>query len=422
MEVDQPRNTEQTTLPLPLPPTLENGSPSPPTTPTHGSKSPDGPNQARLLTFLTTARASTKETPATTNGSNATPTIMETTSAPQETIPPQLPEGPPLAADIPSVWDLITGGTDPDDAPSSLPNRRDPLEKYTKGAMPWAQIHRPTSLYDDIDVDTVVKWWSFPGSKLLAIPFDGEVKNPELHEDIKGCILAAVAEITLSTTASVAAPPPSVEAIRNSRTPTSFLIYNISETHHHILLQRRVWTSTNFTFRVAPLEPTCPDFLFTIKGFATLENSTVKETITSIWNDESTAEFIQELIREAPILSHEALQNALPNFIKSMWIIRLDIKTRGNRLSPAFNVYARGALLEDVNIWPKLRHFLAKCKYTNEELGCGHTDTTPYQCGICHSKDHPRGMCPFLLVKGWKGPRQVPQSRNGRVRRAMHAS
>ena len=75
MEVDQPGNNEHTLMPLPLPPTLENGSPSPPTTPTRGSKSPEGPNQARLITFLTTARAAAQETPATSNESNGTPTV-----------------------------------------------------------------------------------------------------------------------------------------------------------------------------------------------------------------------------------------------------------------------------------------------------------------------------------------------------------
>jgi len=171
---------------------------------------------------------------------------------------------------------------------------------------------------------------------------------------------------------------------------------------------------------VAPLELSCPDFLFALKGFTTLENSTVKETIRSVWNDELTTEYIQNLVREAPTTSCEDLQDALSNFIKSIWIIHLDIKTKGNCLSPSFNVYARGALLEDVNIWPKIRRYLAIRKYTNEELGCGHTDTTPYQCGICHSKDHLRGMCPFPAVKGWKGPRRVPMSRNRRSCRATH--
>ena len=218
---------------------------------------------------------------------------------PKRPSPPQFQETLPPAVGTPSVRDIITGGNDPDNTPSSLPNCCDPLEKYTKGDMPWAQIHHPTSLYDNIDVKTVKRWWNLPGNKLLAIPFDSEVKNSELYKDIKGCILAAVAKITLSTTASVAAPMPSKEAIHEGCTPTSFIIYNISETHFHILLEHHVWASINFTFHVAPLEPACPDFLFTIKGFATLKNSMVKKTITSAWNDETTMDFIQEITREA---------------------------------------------------------------------------------------------------------------------------
>ena len=81
MEIDQLGNNEHVPMPLPLPPTLENSSPLPPTTTTHSSKSPNGSNQAHLITFLTPAEAATKETPATTNESNDTPPIMETTPA-----------------------------------------------------------------------------------------------------------------------------------------------------------------------------------------------------------------------------------------------------------------------------------------------------------------------------------------------------
>lgn len=292
MEVDQPCTREQPPLLLPLPPTLEHGSPSPPPSPTRGSTSPDGLNQARLLTFLSNARAQPKEAPLATNKSAPALVPQDTSAPPQEIIPP--------AANPPSVRDLLTVNPDLDDNPSSLSNRRDPLEKYTNAPMPWAQIHRPTSLYDNMDVEAVIRWWDLPGSKLLAIPFDGEVNNTDFHEDIKGCILAAVAEITLSTTASVTAPPPSEAASNKGLTPTSFIIYNISDTHYHILLQRRIWASVNFTFCVAPLEPACPDFLFALKGFTTLENSTVKETIAKFWNDEITTEFVQDLIRETP--------------------------------------------------------------------------------------------------------------------------
>ena len=330
-------------------------------------------------------------------------------------------------ADPRSVRDLLC---DPSEDAFSMPltnlcDPHDPLSKYTDALMPRVQMQRPLSLFDHMSLDVVEKWWCSPGSKLLAIPFDTEVSNPKLHNDIKGRILAAVAEITNSSTASVAAPKASEDALKAGLTPTSFIIYNLSETHHQILLQRYVWSSVNISFQVAPLEPTNPDFLFTIKGFTTLENGGVTATVWEVWNDEVTQEFILTLLGETPEDARIPLQYDLIHFMNSMWVKRQDIKSKGNCLSPEFNILARGALIQNPRIWSKVRRFLAKRTYINNDLGQGQVVISPYQCGICHGRDHPRGLCDFPLVEGWNGPKRWLASKTqkgGRARRTPRTS
>ena len=337
--------------------------------------------------------------------------------SPPESNPP--PANPPN--DQPSVLDLLLGDAE-EDTPQDPANNKDPQRKYTDAIMPTVQTFRPLSHFDHMDVDIVERWWKLPGSKLLAIPFDGDVNNQKLHDEIKGRILAAVADVTSSTTAIVIAPQPSEEAVRTGQIPKSFLIYNISESHCQMLLQRRVWASINFTFQAVPLEPTCPDFLFTIQGFTALENGAILDTVWEIWKDEITQEFIQSLIEEAPPASRDALQLTLVEFVNSMWVGRLNIKTKGNCLRPEFNVYAKGALIRDTSLWPKLRRFFAKRTYHHQGLGRGRTVTAPHNCGICHGRDHPRGLCPFPGIDGWFGPKRWPEPRfpKGGRQRKVH--
>jgi hypothetical protein len=37
------------------------------------------------------------------------------------------------------------------------------------------------------------------------------------------------------------------------------------------------------TFRVTPYHPTCPDFLFTIKGFSTLITDDILLSVRTVW-------------------------------------------------------------------------------------------------------------------------------------------
>jgi hypothetical protein len=315
----------------------------------------------------------------------------------------------------------ITKGSD------LIPSRnqtRDPLDKYTKALMPTIQDSHPAALYNHIDLDTISKWLNLPRGKLLATPFDTEVTFIKLHENIRNRILAAVAEITASKSVGVVSPAPSEEALRTKRYPSSFLVYNLSETHRQILLKRKVWSSTNITFRLSPLEPANPDFLFAITGIAILDDESIKTAVKNTWNDHTTTTYLESIALKTSDaeIDRENIRLMFHNFLDSMWITSLEIRTTGNALEPYFNIYAKGNLIRGTNTWSDLRRHLADCTYSDPTQGQGATTLTPFHCAACHAVDHPRGMCPFPSVEGWNGPKWRPtqtQKKGGRARNSL---
>jgi hypothetical protein len=134
--------------------------------------------------------------------------------------------------------------------------------------------------------------------------------------------------------------------------------------------------------------------------------------VHKVWHDEQTAQYFQELIDGAPDVEKAHIKEVLQNFVESMRTERLNIKESAASLSPRYNVLANGSIIPNDVLWSRLSDYFAARTYTLPLQGDGTVQMSPYRCGLCHGVDHPRGLCPFPNVKGWKGPpRQVPYMR-----------
>jgi hypothetical protein len=136
-----------------------------------------------------------------------------------------------------------------------------PIDKYTRDTMPNVYYGHLMAALDFIDIDLVGNWENLPDGKLLAHPFEHNVRFMESHPEIKANIFATVVEITQSETVGICSPHlcPSTTG-----TLIVFLIYNISKLYQQILLKREVWSSTDFTFCATSLNPVCLNYLFGI--------------------------------------------------------------------------------------------------------------------------------------------------------------
>ena len=291
---------------------------------------------------------------------------------------------------------------------------KDPIDKYTKytkSAKENIYYSHPTAALDHIDVEQVGDWESLPDGKLLAHPFGHEVRSIESHQGIKANLFAAVVEITQSDTVGICSPHPCSPSLG---TPTVFLIYNISELHRQMLLKREVWSSMAFTFRVTTLDPVSPDYLFAITNLTTKSKPEVKEVVRKVWDSENTSDFLETIIDTYPDDKQDTVSKNLADFAKSMWVDMLDTKKPGGAAAPTFNVYAKGNFINDDGLWCTLRNFLATQTYALQFQDPGMAGTDLHHCSICHSIEHPRGLCPFPNVTGWNGPFwDIPDPKHG---------
>ena len=304
---------------------------------------------------------------------------------------------------------------------ATLPNNnrgplREPIDKYTCATMPDIHVAHPTAALAHIHFDLVTEWENCPGSKLIAIPFDVDVETINV-QDIKGKIFTAAAEITQSHEIGVSAPRQSQEAERLDEVPISFLIYNLSETQYDLLLRRKVWSSTATTFCVTPLNPPCPDYLFTIKGFSILLPDDIRNMVHAVWKSEDVTAVMDTISEIFPEGARTEVKNSINNFLDSVKVTYLEYKTKGETLQPHFNVYALGSLIKSDDVWIYLRDYLAGCTYENPMQGQGSTIIAPFYCTLCNGVDHPRGLCPFLKIVGWNGPKNATKIRPSNANR-----
>ena len=281
---------------------------------------------------------------------------------------------------------------------------RNPLDKYTQGKMPEVHLADPTSMLNFIDINLVLEWEDYDNGKLLAIPFGNEAEKATHHSRIAEKLLTATAEITQSDNIGISTPVPSEEAISNGDTPTSFLIYNLSADEINTLMQRGVWSSRAITFQVVELHPPRPDFLFTIKGFNTRDDTGILNMVKATLQSNSAQNLVDDITEFFTENCQPEIRNNIQDFLNSVYIKRLNYKSKGRVELPRFNVYAKAKFIPDDDVWFYLRETLSKLPYGSPMQGRGITEIAPSTCGICHGVDHPSGLCEFQELEGWNGP------------------
>jgi hypothetical protein len=289
---------------------------------------------------------------------------------------------------------------------------RDPRDNYTNGPMPLVHDAHPTAIFRFIDLKQIGEWEDHATGKLLAIPFDIEARSLSSHVPIRAKIFAAVREITQSEEVAVSPPNPEDKDVNTKRVPTTFLIFNLSPTQYETLLQQYTWSSLDITFRVVPLQPSRPSFLFTLTKLFTMATRDIFDLVQSVWQDPETLTFLQSIILEAPPGDRDNEGLRLNDFISSLSVTRLDLKEKKNKPAPNFNVYAKGVHIRNHLTWIRIRAFLANRSYVSHMQGRAVIVIKPFSCGLCHGSDHPRGLCPYPELPGWNGPPRRTDTRS----------
>jgi hypothetical protein len=276
------------------------------------------------------------------------------------------------------------------------------------GGFPHIHLAHTAQLFDYQAAKVITAWLKVPYPKILVRVFNHDGKNPS----IKGPVIVEQLRIAVSEIAhfvhqenqDVKVSPLCPEALmEDTNLPLSFLIYNISEEMQTLLLNQRVWSSTEITFTAHQFKVKMPPLLlFCLQGFSTTDTTTIRAAVYKVWTEDITRWDICDILLEGDI-PEDKVHAASWDFIKTLWIERLDFKVSGGILLPRYNVFA----VSPTNIpavWMKLRAYLHSLTYPSELEGTG-TAVNFMPCPLCHSIVHPRGLCPFPNILLWNGPK-----------------
>lgn len=296
------------------------------------------------------------------------------------------------------------------------------LAKYTNAVMPEIQDEAPLSLLEGINKEQLLAWLQTATGKVLARPFDVEVKHQPNQVEIAKTLIAVANDITGQSNIAVAAPIRDKESSDGGRHPYTFLIHNLTPSSVHTLLERKVWSSTEISFRVSPINTAKPSFLFSLTGLLTPELAHVQNLVANAWKDPVTEAFVKNLVNRALPWQQHQLSIEIDNFLNSLTVTDIRIKSKGGQNDPHYNIYMDSKAIKDDQTWMEIREFLKARAYPSPLYGRGLAKKRPFYCSLCHSCDHPRGLCPFPNIPGWNGGnRRLPQTL-GNTEPTLHQS
>lgn len=178
----------------------------------------------------------------------------------------------------------------------------------------------------------------------------------------------------------------------------------MSEETKTLLLNQRIWSTTDLSFKALPFNCTHPpEFLFSLYGFTTLDTETILQSITDTWSINENRNRIETLFSTCGLPDDEIIYKATHDFIASAHVELLDFKITGGISVPHFNILVKSPT-NNAQTWTDLRSVLSALNYPTSLNGCG-TATLLFACQLCHSLAHPRGLCPFPSVPMWNGPK-----------------
>ena len=86
---------------------------------------------------------------------------------------------------------------------------------------------------------------------------------------------------------------------------------------------REVWSSTEISFRVSPINTAKPSFLFSLTGLLTPELAHIQNLVANTWKDPVTEAFVKNLVNRALPWQQHQLSIEIDNFINSLTVMSL---------------------------------------------------------------------------------------------------
>ena len=172
---------------------------------------------------------------------------------------------------------------------------------------------------------------------------------------------------------------------------------------------------------IIPFEPPPSSFVTTLKGFLFVDEDdaqseiAVSQIVTStMFSDDGSSALPNTICRfiarnrnniDDTIIS---IDDALRFIRSSIRVKRLnllkkaDINTGLGKPTPVWNIYFYPPTTDQTAMrdW---RDIIRRTRFVTDVNRAGYT-CKPFNCTVCHSEDHPAGMCPYPSQQGWTVP------------------
>ena len=258
---------------------------------------------------------------------------------------------------------------------------------------------------------TAKAWLAMAAPKFFVRFYDYNGKDTSKHTALvtklqKSLEIIAAHEGLHGTSFKISLPcaPPTP----NATTSGTFLVYEIPQQLSDIVLAQRVWSVPQVTFEAYPFEPkVIPSIMLCLAGYIYPDDDAVVDSIKTAWSQPAAMETLAGILvahdpKFSGISAHTQAETAIQDMIQSVRSELLDLKAQGGTSSPRWNIYVTSPTSKII-AWSKLQKYVCTLTYPSALNGTG-VCRNLFTCEICHSHNHPRGLCPFPNIQGWNGP------------------
>ena len=267
--------------------------------------------------------------------------------------------------------------------------------------------------------NTVIAWRAMAEPKFLVRFYDYDGKDGTARHQTLVLKLQKSLEIIAShvgtPTTNLKISPPSSLALPDAAPPTTFLVYGASRLLRNTVVDQRIWSVPQVTFEAYPFESNViPTLILCLAGFICPDEDTIVNSVKSAWLQPLAVIQLAEILLSADPKNFSGetgplrAQNAIRSMANSARSELLNYRTPGGAPSPRWNVHVTSPTSR-IGAWAKIKEYVDELLYPSTLCGTGSTRKF-FLCTLCHSCNHPRGLCPFPSIQGWHGPQHNERS------------
>ncbi|KAG1726278.1 uncharacterized protein EDB91DRAFT_1086840 [Suillus paluster] len=213
------------------------------------------------------------------------------------------------------------------------------------GGFPKIHMAHSAQIFDHLNNKVLLAWFQVEHPKFMVQVFDQSGKDVAektaiIAEHIRASI-SIISDFVHQEAPPIRVSPPHPQGGRGAKElPIGFLVHKISEEAKNLIIDQRIWSSTDITFEALPFNcATPPELLFCLSGFTTPDADIVRKTVIDIWAYDDNRCHIDDTFSMCGFPDDELVYKATHDLIHSVRVEILDFKVTGGLSVPRFNIF-----------------------------------------------------------------------------------